>query len=292
MVAAASTSSGGTAGPEAPGPDLPERGPDGEVSGYDRSREVQLDDLNTFADIYAEALLHAEQTYQGTDLFWEDDEDAPWEIMGIGAGTPLRVKDEVGMDTVYDLVRRNVEENVSPSTVEQLEEAVVENPRSTLKTVGGAGGAVTGTYLTLQNGNVGALEPLEPFASEIAVAAGGASLDGSWEMAKELRSDAYEELRDCALDHFYIVDVEYHKRDLGEIDRLVDEYGVDYLEDEGIMSAGQYEMLKKWPEDGAPVRLLFAVWDPTDDRIMVQHVLDEYFEDYGDPQAVYNRNLC
>ncbi|MFB6265450.1 MAG: hypothetical protein ABEI07_00010 [Candidatus Nanohaloarchaea archaeon] len=278
-------------------PDLPN-----DTYGYNGDRQVKLDSLHEFIPLYAEAVLNSERKYKNTEIFDEDGET--WDIMGVGAGTPLRVREGVHREHIFNLFENSMEEQLTRSWVEVLEDTLREKTKASAKVGGGVLAAVGGGYIAVENGEVEALRPigdalspvvdvLEPFASEAALAGAAAVLDGGWEIQNDFNPDRYfEELKEDALDHLYIVDVDYHERDLGEIDRLVERHGTEYLEEENIMSEGQYEMMKKWwEEDEEPVRLLFTVWDPTEDRRMVQHVLNEYFDDYGDPKAVYSRGF-
>lgn len=288
---------------DGPGEPLPYRPDGGSLAhGYDREREVATDDLSEFIPTYAEALLNAEKDYQNRSGV----DGSLWDIHGQGYGTPLSVREDVTMDTVYQLFESQIDAELNPSRRDTVNRAVEERPWPTLKVLGGSAGLAAGGYVAAAQGDVTTLEAVndivdpavrafEPFASEAAAGAFGGLLDGAREFAMEFDPQEYaSELRDCALDHLYLVDVEYHQPDLGDIEDVVAERGVDALERDGIMSPGQWEMIRKQREDDIddPVRLLFVVWDPTDERTMVQHVLRERFEDYGDPQAVYNRTLC
>lgn len=289
-----------TASRTAAGPDSPSLP---ETYGYNEEKEVVLDDLHDFVPLYSEAILNAEKEYRDSDFFDEDGE-VTWDIMGIGAGTPLRVRDGVSMEHVFRLFENSMEEQVSRSRLEVLKDTVEDKKKASAKVAGGATAALAGGYVAAENGDIEALktfgqglsnavDAFEPFASGAALGGVGALLDGGWEIQRDFDPDRYfEDLKEGALEHLYVIDVDYHQRDLGEIDRMVEMHGVEYLEEKNIMSEGQYEMMKRWWEDDSePVRLLFTVWDPTDDRRIVQHVMNEYFDEYGDPTAVYSRGL-
>lgn len=258
------------------------------------SGEYQLDQLSDALPRYGAALLWAEQEFDSGDAvenLLEVDGDDTWDDWSIGASASLTVHEDVELKTITDLLEAEMYEQVRSSPGDFARE-VLQRKKWALGQIGfGLAGTAGGLYF--------GLEQQEPGSFEVAGFSAPWIVNG-WKMlhnefgprdvyegVKHIATNrqlppraGHEELIQGALEDLYVIDIDYLERDLGDLDDLVQEYGLDELnERHGIdLDKETYNMVKKKLDSNLEdAKYLKLVWDPTEDKRYLEQIIGESF---------------
>lgn len=247
----------------------------------ERTHAVDLDELDAVLSAYSALSLSLQRDSDKRTVL----ETGEWVDLDHGAHLPLTVDERVTPYLVAGRVDAAMDEQLRESPAE-MAKAVYREAKLELAGIGAGIGAPATAYLS---GEPALGEAAGVPGSLVAGYSGKRLVDkfgpsSTFQGIKHLldegelpHREVFANLKANTLDNMYLVDVTHRERDTGYLGELVDECGIECLEEQTPLDGHTYAELARKPEselDGE--KFVDLVWDQTDDHRKVEQVVDEY----------------